>query len=61
LSVNFFNFNYFGFQIQETQSNGASLSGLCMKNQMKTLVKTVIISYAKYNPNIPWISYADPS
>jgi hypothetical protein len=32
-----------------------------MKNQMKTLAKTVIIFHAKYDANIPRISYADPS
>ena len=41
--------------------NGASLRIICMKNQMKTLAKTVIIFHAKYNANITRISYADPS
>jgi hypothetical protein len=41
--------------------NGASLRIICMKNQMKTLAKNVIIFHAKYNANIPRISYADPS
>jgi hypothetical protein len=41
--------------------NGASLRVICMKNQMKTWAKNVIILHAKYNPNITWTSYADPS
>jgi len=41
--------------------NGASLRIICMKKQMKTLAKTVIIFHEKYNANIPRISYADPS
>jgi hypothetical protein len=44
-----------------THPNGASLRIICMKNQMKTLAKTVIIFHAKYDANIPRISYADPS
>jgi hypothetical protein len=48
-------------QILPCHANGASLRVICMKNQMKTWAKNVIILHAKYNPNIPWISYADPS
>jgi hypothetical protein len=44
-----------------THPNGDSLRIICMKNQMKTLAKTVIIFHAKYNANITRISYADPS
>ena len=36
-----------------THPNGASLRIICMKKQMKTLAKTVIIFHEKYNANIP--------
>ena len=44
-----------------TVQNGASLRIICIRNLMKILPKTVIISHAKYNANIPRIPYADPS